>query len=484
MKKSVLYFKVNKIFNKINYPFLAASLVIIIGIFTLFVSPIIGMADNGDFYRVMNQNGVYHINKEDKDIFLGYFNKDYGIYKYNNDYAKILISTQSIFIKIAVFIDELFNKDYILDIRFMSALFLLIQATGIYLLVKVLINKIDKPKYKMIIVLLITLIFCDTGYFAYYNSFFGEGVNICCFLLSIGILMYMIEFDKVNVCTLFLFGVSSFLFFGAKQQLAPVGILIAFIFAKIGTLKKQKILKGISFILFIIFIISSAVFYESITGDFKYINSYHAMNRGILLNEDNPDEILKNFNISSQYSLLKDTNFFEETTLTDLYDKDLIDDYYKKFPIGKILSYYVTHPKVILKMAKASFSNSYSIRPEVIGNYEKKANKTFGQKSYFFALWSTFKDKIIPKNILFSLVTIAIYLYISIRRFIKCKRDKNIKEIFIQEAYFYIFLVGFSQVIISVIGAGDADLAKHVFMYNMTFDLIFIYLISLMLKKA
>lgn len=55
--------------------------------------------------------------------------------------------------------------------------------------------------------------------------------------------------------------------------------------------------------------------------------------------------------------------------------------------------------------------------------------------------------------------------------------------IFKEEAYFYIFLVGISQIIISVIGAGDADLAKHVFMYNMSFDLILIYFISIKLQK-
>lgn len=483
MKKCILNYKLHNKLIRINYPVLALGLVLIIGILTLFVEPVIGMADNGDFYRIINKSGAYHLNKNNNEIFLGYFIKDYGIYKYNNDYENLLISTQSIFIKIAIFLDMFFTKDYILDIRFMSAIFLILQSIGIYLLVKTLINRLDNPKDKLIITLVVILVFCDTGYMAYYNSFYGEGVNICCFLLSIGILMYMIEFNKFTWYNIIFFAISSFLFFGAKQQLAPMGILISFIFIIIASYKNNTKIKILGVILSTIFIISSVIFYQNITGDFKYINNYHSMNRGILLNEDNAEDILKRFNINPQYSLLKETNFFEEIKLLNPYDEFLTDDYYNKFSLDKVLAYYITNPKALFKMLQLGFNNSYSIRPQVIGNYEKAQNKAFGEKSYFFALWSTFKEKFIPKNILVTITTISIYLYISISRFIKGRKANDKKLVFKEEAYFYIFLTGLSQIIISVIGAGDADLAKHVFMYNMAFDLIFIYMFSLFLEN-
>ncbi|MCR1132128.1 hypothetical protein NE172_14395 [Clostridium botulinum] len=442
------------------------------------------MADNGDFYRVMNKSGAYHLNKNSNEIFLGYFIKDYGIYRYNNDYANLLISTQSIFVKLAIFFDRIFTKDYVLDIRFMSVMFLIIEAMGVYFLIKSLINKLDNSKYKLIIMLVTILIFCDTGYLAYYNSFYGESVNICCFLMSIGLLIYMIEFDKFTWYNLIAFGISSFLFFGAKQQLAPVGILIAFIFIIIGIyITNKRFTKMLSYILAVIFIVSSMVFYKSITGDFKYINIYHSMNRGILLNEDNPDSILEDFNISTQYSLLQETDFFEEIKLLDPYEEELIDDYYEKFSLGRILDYYITHPKAFIKVLKISFKNGYSIRPKVIGNYEQSEHKEFGAKSYFFATWSTFKEKFIPKNMLFTVSTIVIYLYLSTSRFLKAIKNNNKKIQFKEITYFYVFLVGISQIIISVIGAGDADLSKHVFMYNMAFDLIFIYILSLIFEN-
>lgn len=476
--------KPNEVLKKINYPIFTFLLVIIIGSITLFFKPIIGMADNGDFYRIISTNDVYQLNRNDDDLFNGYFNKEYGIYKYNNDSKTNFISTQSIFIKVAVSISQLFNKDYILDIRYMSWMFLLTEAIGIYLIVKALTNSLDNYKYKLIIAAVTIFIFCDNAYLAYYNSFYGEALNISFFLLSIGILLYAIEFNKLNkIYSMLAFGITSFIFLGSKQQLAPVGILMAIIVVRLGFKQKEKLIKIFSLFLAVFFIASSIFFYKGIAGDFKYINRYHSMNRGILLYELNPDEVMKYFNINEQYSLLQETTFYDDITLVNLYDEKLVDEYYEKFSTGNVISYYISHPKDFLKILKMAFNNAYSIRPNAMGNYEKSENKPFGAKCYYFALYSILKEKLFTSNIVLSVITIAVYLFSLVVRYIRAWKCKDEKATFKEEVYFYVFGVGLSQILISVVGAGDADLAKHVFMYNMSFDLIFIYFISLKLQK-
>jgi hypothetical protein len=58
--------------------------------------------------------------------------------------------------------------------------------------------------------------------------------------------------------------------------------------------------------------------------------------------------------------------------------------------------------------------------------------------------------------------------------------DRNI--LILEESLIYVFLIGLSQIFISIIGAGDADLAKHVFLYNLSFDLMVLFTISSFLK--
>lgn len=475
--------KVDNVLCKINYPLMSALLVISIGIISLFINPIIGMADNGDFYRIISSNNVYQLNPDDPDLYNKYFIKDYGIYKYNNDLQIQLISTQSIFIRIAVLISRIINNNYILDIRYMSWMFLAAQAAGIYLISKVLCNKIRNYKFKLIIVTLITVIFCDTAYLAYYNSFYGEAVNISFFLLSIGILLNMIEFDKITMGSIILFAITSFIFFGAKQQLAPVGLLIGIMILRLSVMDKKEITEIFYIAITIIFVIGSIVFYKAITGDFQYSNRYHSMNRGMLLYQDNPKEVADFFGIDQQFLLLKETTYFDDTSIIDLNDEKLIEEYYEKFTTPKILAYYISHPKSLLRMIKISFNNSYSIRPKAMGNYEKSHNKPPGSMDYSFALYSTVKEKIFTGNIQFTIITIGMFLFIESKKYIKAVKKGDIQERLKTEVLFYIFLVGLSQVVISVVGAGDADLAKHVFMYNMSFDIIFIYMISAVIKK-
>lgn len=453
---------------------LTVILIGIIGCLTLFVKPIIGMADNGDFYRIISQNDLYSLELDERDKLLGYFNKDYGIYKYSHEAPKVIISTQSIFIQVAKALDEIFIKNFIFDIRFLAGILLILHSFAGYLLVKVFVSYIKENIYKYLIAILYVVIFCDTGYLAYFNSFYGEGVIIAAFLLSLGILLYMVRFNKINVINIALFSIFSFLFFGAKQQLSPIGFLVALLLFRIMALNKKKMIKIVSGFLGVFFILSAIVLYKSIKGEFDYINRFHAMTRGVLLNEEEPEKILKYFGIDGSYSLLQEEIYFESIPSINPDDIRLREEFYSNYSIGKILKYYLTHPKSFSKVIKMGMRNSYYIRPEAMGNFEKSEGKPYKAKSYFFVPWSTFKDNIIPKNPIFTVLYFIAYFIISFKGYIRAIKGKNISRILMEESYIYVFLAGFSQVIISVIGAGDADLTKHVFLFNLTFDLMFI----------
>ncbi len=452
-------------------------LIMIIGTFVLFVKPIIGIADNGDFYRIISQNGLYHLSNNDNDIMFGYFNREYGIYKYASETTGALFSTQSIFIKLAVYIAKIFNNNNVFDIRFLSVIFLSLHAVAGYLLVKVFTKDIKTLKFKYLIVIIYTFIFCDTAYISYFNSFYGEGVIIACFLLSVAILLYMIKFNKINLVNLILFSIICLLFFGAKQQLAPIGVLAAILVIRIGTVNKSKHIKIISIVIGILFIVSAGLLYKSIKGDFDYMNRFHAMTRGSLMNGEDPEMVLENFGIDGSYSLLEGENFYKKVPSINPNDERLKENFYENYSIPSLFIYYLKHPKEFKSILKVGIKNAYTIKPESMGNYEKSEGKPYGAKSYFFSGWSGVKDKSLFKTSGFMILFLIIYFLCSFKSYKKSLNTKDVNGCLFEEAYLYIFLAGFSQIIISVVGAGDADIAKHEFLYNLTFDLMVIRLI-------
>lgn len=468
---------VNYIKKKITPEIIALILIFIIGSVVLFLHPIIGIADNGDFYRIISQNGLYHLPKNDVDIMFGYFNRQYGVYRFANETTATLFSTQSIFIKLAVMLSSIFNKNYIFDIRFQSIIFLVLHSISAYLLVKAFTKDIKQQSVKYFIAILYVVIFCDTAYIAYFNSFYGEGVIIPCFLLSVAILLYMIKFNKINLANIIMFSVFSILFFGAKQQLSPIGILASILVIRLGFANNKKYIKIASILIGIAFIVASVFLYKSITGDFDYMNRFHAITRGILMQEDNEEDVLKDFGIDGSYSLLRGENFYNTIPSINPNDERLKEEFYENYSTVSVLIYYLKNPNEFLSILEMGMKNAYTIKPEAMGNYEKIEGKPYGAKSYFFSTWSYLKDNSLFRSFTFSIFFIIIYFFMSLRLYKKSLDNNNLEGCLFEEAFMYIFLAGFSQIIISVVGAGDADIAKHEFLYNMTFDLMIINLV-------
>ncbi len=472
--------------KSMNYGILAFVFVIVICSLTLFVRPIVGMADNGDFFRIISQSDMYHLPENKNNGFLGYFNKDYGIYKYNNDNEKMIVSTQFILTKTAVFIEKLINKNYVFDIRILAFIYMIIYAFSAYFIVRVLTYDIESKKHKLLITVLFIFIFCDTGYIAYFNSFFAEAVNLSFFLFSLGMLLYMYKFKKYNILNLIVFFLSSLIFIGSKQQLAPIGILVALILIRLFITSKKRVFRYTSLGLAVTIVISSLYFYKSISGDFDYINRYHAMTRGVLLYESKSDDILKEFNINEQYSLLQETTYSYLNTIPIINSNDdkLKKEFYSKYSFLSILGFYLKHPTIFGKMINFAVVNGYSIRPKVMGNYEKKEGKAFGQQSHFFSLWSGIKENYIPHNLFLTIVAFGIYFGFAVKRYLMAKRNGDVDSQLFEEAFLYVFLVGTSQIFTSIIGAGDADLGKHVFMFNVSFDIMLLYSAYIIIKNA
>lgn len=124
------------------------------------------------------------------------------------------------------------------------------------------------------------------------------------------------------------------------------------------------------------------------------------------------------------------------------------------------------HPHDLILMLNNAAENAYSIRPDVIGNFERSAGREPGQKATFFTLHSTLKNIVIPKTVGFVMIWLVSMLSLSFK-----DRWRTL-------VLLCAMLSGFSQVGASIVGAGDADLSKHIFLYNVAFDYVNFIILS------
>jgi hypothetical protein len=163
----------------------AALLTGVIMLILLFLPSAVGMADNGDFYRIMAGNGLYKLDRYEADQYFSYFSTQYGMYQYYNEFGSGFQSAQTPLIRMAITLNKLFTgQDGIFDIRFQAAILALYCMAAVYLITKYATLRAKGP-FAYLIALLAVFIFADAGYIAYFNSFYAEGLAFVSFLAAI-----------------------------------------------------------------------------------------------------------------------------------------------------------------------------------------------------------------------------------------------------------------------------------------------------------
>lgn len=451
-----------------KYPIVPAVTVLLAAVIivaVLFMPPYIGMEDNGDYARVTYPQGLYDL-PENKDLlYNGYFIKDYGIMQYYNEYHSTVFTSQGLFIQPAVWLDKLLTgNDNIFDLRFLGIVMTIYFLTVLYFLIDYLSYKLTLVSQLLIGAVCIA-VFADTGYTAYFNSFFAEPLAYISLLACITCALLYAD-NRYNPYALLAgYVLNGMILTFSKQQFAPIGavlgILCLFFCLKEGTRLFKRLIALSSAAL----LLAGIITYLLIPPEFTHINLYHAMTRGVLMTSDDPRETLETFDIDSQYELLNKTIYFDRYPVIDPEDERLQKNFYSKYNILSIVKYYASNPGAFAEMLKLAARNAYRIRPD-LGNFEYSSGYRPNEKAQAFSAYSSLKQTYTPKTAGF----IIIWMIVSLGLLYK----KRLKQITVCG----IILIGLSQIVVPVIGAGDADLAKHMFLYNVSFDMVNVILFA------
>ncbi|WP_407867267.1 hypothetical protein [Paenibacillus sp. P36] len=450
----------------------AAAGVLVITVLALFVYPYLGIADNGDFFRVLYSNGLYISDPTYDSQYLGFFVKTYGIFQYYNENQATIFSTQSSFVKAAIGLNQLFHPGTTtFDIRYQAALYLGLYTAAIYLLVEALTWKLSKLR-GYVIAGIVVFVFGDTGYTAYFNSLYGESVMLIMtmFMVASGLLLYRKRYNDYVMLGLFV--VSAMILTASKQQNAPVGILTAIFGVFFIYIRKSRSYRAITAGLLAALIGVGVGTYVLIPKEFVNINKFHAMTRGVLMGSTDPEKTLESFGIDKQYAILNRSEYYEPYKSFDVNSAQFEEQFFSKYGFVSILSYYVAHPGQAGQMLNIAARDGFSIRPMAMGNYEKSVGKPFGAHTVFFSGYSLLKQALAPKTFGFILLWTLLIIGLYVPSFIHAIRSQQWRKATKLPIVILLISMGLSGIFVSIIGAGDADLAKHEFLFTLTFDLV------------
>lgn len=464
--------------------FVTAFGVLFITFIALFTAPYVGMADNGDFFRNIYSNGLY-FNQPDYDSqYFGYFVKQYGIFQYFNENGATIFSSQSLFIKLAIALNKLFFSSEVFDIRFQAAIYMTLYVIAIYLLMEAITWRMPR-KYAFIIAGIAIFIFGDTGYTAYFNSFYGESVAMIMliFMFASWLLIYRKRYNDYAMLAVFV--ISTLILTTSKQQNAPVGIIMAVLGASLLWIRRDSIFRMLSMVSLALMLFAGVFTYLNISDEFVNINQFHAMTRGVLKESPDPEAALKSLGMDEQYAILKNNIYYEKYTTVDVNLPLLEENFYSRYGFVSILKYYLTHPAQLKSILNVAAQSAFSIKPAAMGNYEQSVGKEFGAQSHFFTGYSLMKQTLAPRTFGFIVLWTALVVGLYMPSFLAAIKSRNFRGMQRMVLIVATIGIGLSGIFVSIIGAGDADISKHEFLFTLSFDLVtFMTLASVIGRRA
>lgn len=434
-------------------------------IYVLFTGPFRGVADNGDFLRMMNTIGLNYYDAAESyaDRF---FSFSHSRFAYDNLFQGFYPSSQILVVLVPRLIAGLVHGSYF-DIRILGAVYALLLLAATWLIVKVGV----RASYitGLLLGAAMLFVFYDIGYLAYFNSLFGEPVSMVFMLLTFALGLRLMGQERPTPRSLVLFFIAVLFLVCSKIQNAPVGLAFALIFLRLRMLNGTGNWRKLALTLAVSTALVSVIMYVAAPKELKHINLYQTVFFGILNESPDVRGDLRDLGLPERLEVLAGTNYFQGDTAIKQDDPSLIPDFYDRVSHKDVLFFYLKHPVRLLDNMKYAAENSMSIRPYYLGSYEKSEGKPPGAVAGTYSGWSELKNKHLPHSLgflaLFYLVYYAGVLY-------EYFRSKETAGRIAGELMMLLGLIGLFSFLVPILGDGRADIGKHLFLFNVAFDMM------------
>lgn len=440
----------------------------------LFLSPVLGVADDGTLGEVIKGAGLAYPEGSEAG-------PDYlvGTYVWETNEGTGYRSLQTGVIWLAKLLDRMVTHDRIFDLRFLGLICLILYLPALFLLVKAAADRLPKRSQQIVITVLSVLIFADVGYVTYFNSFYPESLVLICLLYLAGAAMNLQRESGWESVWLLIFTAAGIALCFVRHYCFLTGVVCAlFCFFRFRDQKDTRwnllvVLCGVTLTA------ASLSSWYILQDDFNKADSLHAITRGVLLYAENPEEALGEFGIDPSYSLLADASAYDAFPAVTGYEPILEEEFYAHYNSLDVARYYVRHPGQLLYMLDSAVRTNLQVRREYCGNYEQSADRPAGSRSVFWSAYSIFKDRSAPKTIGYFIVLAALPFVLTV----SLKRGASRKNKVFSELVAALALLALVQTCYVVIRCGETALGQYNGQLGMIMDILFLAAVTELLER-
>lgn len=440
-----------------------------IALFQLIVPPSVGLANNGDFSKVKSLFSIGDPAEPD----LGY---RYFVPRYSVDsrryYFSGQLSSEQLLTGVAYLVNSVVSKDGWFDLRVLgivhTAVFLLVVWTGLRRF-----RRHGLP-VRLVLAAAVLLVLSDVGYIAYFNSFYCEAASFLFLLLALVAALEVLCCPRRRLPWLAAFAASSALFSMAKPQNFIGGLLLAGVALSWAWLGQERSWRRACAASAACIVLVTLV-YQSRTP--KFITRptlYVALFYELLAHSPAPEADLRELGLPTDLAKYSGTHPWSPGVPAPIYN--MTDPALARFSLASVAGFYLKHPQRAIQSLDRSAVAALLARP-MLGNFTKDLGFPEYAKSRAFSLWSRGKQAFVPHSVLGVALWLAAFALIILWYM---ARARTIRRRLRAVLFGALWLVGVTQFVLVALLQGIIDTARHMFLFNLLFDVALVTLIWLM----
>jgi len=351
----------------------------------LLVPPVVGLADNGDYERVMGYAGFQHSTDIDAERYFSFLRTQYAVVSpgwFRGGYhsSETLLAFLARYIHLAVAPGRLF------DIRLLGgihALLLLLALGGLLRACRDL-----APAAQIVAAVLLVFAFTDVGYVSLFNSFYSQTASLLFLLLTAAAAATAVRRGRLDGGLLVAYFGFAVLFVGSKPQerlqapiLAAFGILLAGV-GWAGAWRKPAVWLAVALCGF------SVVYARHTPYTLREATLYQVVFDELLGHSADPAADATALGLDPEWVRYAGTNPFAKDS--PLLQSEFRMRFLHRVGYRKVLRFYLAHPRRLAARIERASTQAWSLRP-TFGNFERSAAFPESRRASRFSSWSSLR---------------------------------------------------------------------------------------------
>ena len=432
----------------------------------LLIPPIVGLADNGDFERVMGWAGLRYPSDNREDNFVSWMLPQFAIVR-SDWHPGAYLTSEAPVAAVAVLAARIFSEGDLFDVRVLGCfhMILLLAAAGSIIAACRNLSLVTQ----WLVAGLIVFVFTDIGYAAPLNSLYSQTASLLFLMLTVAVVAVAIRRGRLDGALLIAYFLCATLFVCSKPQESLQGPLLAALGLGLAGWRRVKGWWRRPAVWLALGLCAVSLLYYRLTPRWlQPLAVYNSLFRELLPNS--PDAARDLAELGLDPSLIKHLNSDPYVPESPLHDPSFRAKLFPRFGYRALLGFYLSHPRRLASRIQRGAESAFHLRPLVLGNFAKARGMPPGTKATQFAWWSNLRLKLTP-HALFWLSLILVGNLVAAE--LGYRHNSKRAQLF-PLAVAVLALMACVEFMVAVLADEIGDIARHLFVFHALCDLLLI----------